>query len=209
MRNATLVVVLVASAVAGAQPAFAQAGGDAVLSTQTLLVVAAILSASLLVIAGFSLWQSHRFYLETVNLHRDLTAAHQALLDRVLILLRDGRGGPSRTGSRPPASASEQPVAPAQESPRPSPPPPAPVVLPAEPAGRRTLTGLSDVEYAVLEKLAQDPAFFELHPLESFGASRLTVSALMHRGLVRLDGLGRHAVPDEVQAALRARFPRN
>lgn len=171
--------------------AHAQEADSALSATQALLTITALLSVSLLIVAIFSLWQSHRMYLDTVRLHQTLTDAHQTFLTRVL----------PTTASRPPqtSGAMVQVVPPVSDQP-----------VRTDAVSRadegNMLDGLSDVEWAILEKLAADPAYFTQHSIQSFGGSQATIDGLLRRGAARLDGLGRPAVPNEVQTALRARL---
>jgi hypothetical protein len=68
---------------------------------------------------------------------------------------------------------------------------------------------LSDIEYAVLFKLSQDPSFFEKNSFSNFGASPKILDSLLSRQLIVFDKDGRAEVPKEVAIALRHTAPKN
>lgn len=219
MHRRTAVAAGVLVALLWGTPVWAQTGLDPTLSVQTLLVVTVLLSVCLVVLCAITLWQSHRAYLDTVRLHQTLTEAHQTFLSRALTLLRDTAAGPSAR-RRSPAASSERdtarsrgPAAPTgRATAMPIPAPGAGVGRPQQKTNGdapAALAELNDVEFAVLEKLAADPAFFTQHPLHMFGADQYTIDGLLRRGLAKLDALGRPTVQAEVQTALRSWLPRN
>ena len=177
--------------------AAAQQAAPSVVPLQALLAIAGLLCSALLVVSLFTLWQSHRTYLETVRLQQTIAEAHQTFLSQALQAAALPRPAVTRPAPAPPPRAAPAPPAPA---------PPAPAPAPA-PEGTGTWAErfgeLADVEFAVLEKLAVDPGFFTRHSLDEFGASQLTIDTLLYEGFAKLDGLGRATVPNDVQAALR------
>ncbi len=71
------------------------------------------------------------------------------------------------------------------------------------------IAALSDIEYAVLFKLSQDPRFFENQSFSSFGASSKVLDSLLSRQLIIFDVDGKAKVPQDVALALRQGAPDN
>ncbi len=53
----------------------------------TLLVVSFVLCVCILAVSGFTLWQSHRYYLDTVRLSREITGTTTELHQKVVDLI--------------------------------------------------------------------------------------------------------------------------
>jgi hypothetical protein len=201
----------------------------------SFLVMFLILSICILVVSGFTLWQSHRYYMDTVTLSREITATTTELHQKVVELiysLKDFLAHESEVAKlrerRPGRSQSQSPQGP-----------------PPKDAGRivesineteskikalektldrlneqlslnfqttdlpRKLSTLNDIEYAVLLKLSQDPRFFEKHSFTSFGATPKVLDFLLSRQLIVFDKDGKAEVPKEVALALRYSTPGN
>ncbi|MBI4832498.1 MAG: hypothetical protein HY801_13310 [Candidatus Lindowbacteria bacterium] len=67
--------------------AFAASETEAPSLATSLLVMFLVLSVCILVVSGFTLWQSHRYYIDTVTLSRDITATTTELHQKVVELL--------------------------------------------------------------------------------------------------------------------------
>ena len=211
--------------------AIAAQGIDTIDISTPLLVVSFLLSVCILAVSGFTLWQSHRYYLDASRLSREITATVTELHQKVLELiysLKDflaheselARMGELRaSGSRPRSAPGK--VDKIAES-----------ISDTETkikALERTLnrlneqlsldfrsdnvtiklSALSDVEYAVLTKLSQDPRFFEEHSFTSFGATPRVLDSLLSRQLIVFNKDGKAEVPREVAVALKHFAPEN
>lgn len=197
----------------------------------SLLVISFVLCVCILAVSGFSLWQSHRYYLDTVRLSREITATTTELHHKVLELifsLKDFLAHESemvqyrgrRADDTGPQEASER-VDKIVDS-----------INDTEnkiKALEKTLkklndqlssnvkTGgisqkistLSDIEYAVLFKLSQDPRFFEKQSFSSFGATPKVLDSLLSRQLIVFDRDGKAKVPTDVATAIRHASPEN
>lgn len=220
-----IISILALPSVAAAQES------DAANLATSLLVISFLLSVCILAVSGFSLWQSHRYYLDTVRLSREITSAMTDLHQKVIELIY-----------RPEAPLPRKPkpaVAPEIPPKRPQPPEPTENASKIADSIKQTekkikvlektlstlnqqfssslqpndvtrrLTALSDVEYAVLLKLVQDPRFFEKHSFTSFGATPKVLDSLLSRQLIVFDRDGKAEVPQEVAAALKYTTPDN
>lgn len=201
-------------------------------SSSSLLVISFLLSVCILAISGFTLWQSHRYYLDTVRLSREITATTTELHHKVVELiynlkdflahesdvarLRQRRSSKtqskteSRNVSRIVESISETETK---------------IKALEKTLGRlneqlsfnfqaggdvsRKLSSLGDIEFAVLQKLAQDPRFFEKNTFTSFGATPKVLDSLLSRQLVVFNMDGKAEVPKEVVSALKNFTPKN
>jgi hypothetical protein len=197
----------------------------------SLLVIAFLFSVCILVISGFTLWQSHRYYLDTVRLSREITSTTTELHHKVVELiynLKDflayeadaGRQRERRqvkSVSRPPAKQVDKIVEDITDTEN-------KIRALEKTLGKlneqlsfnfpsnsitRKLSGLSDIEYAVLLKLSQDPKFFEKNSFTSFGATPKILDSLLSRQLIIFNSDGKAEVPKEVALALRYASPEN
>ncbi len=220
-----LVVTLVPCSAASAQVA------DQTNLATSLLLVSFLLSVCILVVSGFTLWQSHRYYLDTVRLSREITATTTELHRKVVELIYDLKDFLAhetevarvrdRRSTRPQSEASSRNVNRIVDS-----------ITETEnkikalektlgrlneqlnfnfqgPDVSRKLSALSDIEYAVLLKLSQDPRFFEKHSFTSFGATPKVLDSLLSRQLIVFDKEGKAEVPREVASALKHSAPEN
>lgn len=223
------IVLLVPASAAAARDA---EGADMATS---LLVISFVLCVCILAVSGFSLWQSHRFYMDSVRLGREIAATatelHQKVVDLVFNL-RDSLARETEVTAireRPPSRRQLQEVS--EES--------------SDRAGKiaesightekkikalektlsklhtqlssnaqpgdlsHKLSALSDIEYAVLFKLSQDARFFEQQSFSGFGATPKVLDSLLSRQLIVFDKDGKAEVPKEVVSALRHSTPEN
>jgi hypothetical protein len=224
--SATAIFIVLRSTVAVAQPA-----DTTTMAATPLLVTTFLLSVCILAISGFTLWQSHRYYLDTARLSREITATttelHQKIVELIynlkdflaheseMVRLRERRPGKSHpspgaknvdriaesiTETENKIKALEQTLGRLNEQ------------LNFNFQGSdlpQKLSALSDIEYAVLLKLSQDPRFFEKHSFTSFGATPKVLDSLLSRQLIVFDRDGRAQVPDEVASALKYFPPGN
>lgn len=225
------IVLLVPASAAAAQDA---EGADMATS---LLVISFVLCVCVLAVSGFSLWQSHRFYMDSVRLGREITATatelHQKVVD-LIFNLRDSLARETEVTAkreRPPSRRQLQLKEVSEES-------SARVGKIAKSishteekikALEKTLSklhtqlssnvqpgdlshkisALSDIEYAVLFKLSQDARFFEQQSFSGFGATPKVLDSLLSRQLIVFDKDGKAEVPREVASALRHSTPEN
>ncbi len=197
----------------------------------SLLVVSFVLCICILLVSGFTLWQSHRYYLDTVRLSREITSAVTELHQKVVELiysLKDffaHESGSSKMRGRP-GGASPSSEAPAKigrivESIGET---EAKIKALEKTLGRlneqlnmdfvgtdisRKISALNDIEYAVLFKISQDPKFFEKNSFSSFGATPKILDFLLSRQLIVFDKDGKAEVPKDVAIALRHSAPKN
>ena len=226
--SATLAIILVASFSA---PVLAAQNDEGMDIATSLLIISFVLCVCMLAVSGFTLWQSHRYYLDTARLSHDITATttelHQKVLDLIYnlkdFLAHESEMVQTRTRRTSKAKSQEasdrvgkivdsisdtenkikalektldklndqlnfnfQPVDLTQK-----------------------ISALSDIEFAVLFKLSQDPRFFEQHSFSGFGASPKVLDSLLSRQLIVFDKDGRAEVPQEVATALRHSAPDN
>jgi hypothetical protein len=233
VRTAFLAAVLLAGVLISMFPSVVSAEeGDAANLATSLLVISFLLSLCILLVSGFTLWQSHRYYLDTVRLSREITATVTEMQQKVLDIIYQIRTSSPRESPKPrePETRSRKP--------RLREPTPERVSKIAESISEteqkirslektlsalnqqfssnlqpgdlsRKLAALSDVEYAVLLKLAQDPKFFEKNSFTSFGATPRVLDSLLSRQLIVFDKDGKAEVPGEVSSALRYATPEN
>ena len=223
---AALVIFLVSPAAHAAQTP------EGVNFASSLLVVSFVLCICILAVSGFSLWQSHRHYLDTVRLSHEITATTTELHHKVIELifsLKSFLGHESETVQEPeipdagaagPEKVSESATNIAKN------------ISDTEEKIRelgetleklndqlsfdsrsggvsQKISALSDIEYAVLFKLSQDPRFFEQQSFSSFGASPKILDSLLSRQLIVFDRDGKAKVPGEVATAIRHSAPEN
>ncbi|GAB4330758.1 MAG: hypothetical protein Kow0099_01520 [Candidatus Abyssubacteria bacterium] len=211
--------------------AFAQTLDTVAAQATPLLVITFLLSVCILAISGFTLWQSHRYYLDTARLSREITATttelHQKIVELIynlkdflaheseMVRLRERRPGKPQ----PPLSSKNvdkiaESITETENK----------IKALEKTLGRlneqlnfnfqgsdlpQKLSALSDIEYAVLLKLSQDPRFFEKHSFTSFGATPKVLDSLLSRQLITFDRDGRAEVPLEVASALKYFPPDN
>jgi hypothetical protein len=228
---AVAIAFLVPASVLAEPVTTAQDAGIANIAT-TLLVVSFVLCICILAVSGFTLWQSHRYYIDTVGLSREITGTttelHHKVVDLILNLKdflahesemvgrtvrRTGEDKPDESSARiekivSNISDTESKIKALEDtldklntqlnfSSRQS-------------AGlANQITALSDIEYAVLFKLSQDPRFFEKQSFSSFGASSKVLDSLLSRQLIVFDVDGKAEVPRDVALALRQGSPDN
>lgn len=204
-------------------PAAAAGVSEASNLANPLLVVSFLLSVCILAISGFTLWQSHRYYLDTVRLSREITGTttelHQKIVELIyslkdflaheseMVTLRDRRS--KKNVPHEPMKDVEKIVEDINETES--------KIRALEQtlsklneqlsfnfsnALSRKLAALNDIEYAVLLKLSQDPKFFEKHSFTSFGATPKVLDSLLSRQLIVFDSDGKAEVPKEVAIAL-------
>ncbi|RJP18521.1 MAG: hypothetical protein C4520_14335 [Candidatus Abyssobacteria bacterium SURF_5] len=209
--------------------AFAQVDGAQNVSI-SLLVIAFLFSVCILVISGFTLWQSHRYYLDTVRLSREITNTTTELHHKVVELIyslkeyfsqdvdmgaqRERRQQKSRRTPSRQVDKIVEDIADTENK----------IRALEKTLGKlneqlsfnfssgsisRTLSGLSDIEYAVLLKLSQDPKFFEKNSFTSFGATPKVLDSLLSRQLIVFNSEGKAEVPREVVLALKYSLPGN
>jgi len=197
----------------------------------TLLAISFVLCVCILAISGFTLWQSHRHYLDTVRLSREITATttelHQKVVD-LIFNLKDFLAHESRmaqSGTRRTTKAQSREATDRVDK----------IVTSIsdteskikaleetldklneqlsfnfQPADlSQKIATLNDIEFAVLFKLSQDPKFFEKHSFSSFGATPKVIDSLLSRHLIVFDLDGKAEVPQDVALALRHSGPEN
>jgi hypothetical protein len=213
----------------GSPRAYAQGFGAESVST-SLLLIAFLFSICILVIAGFTLWQSHRYYLDTVRLSREITSSTTELHHKVVELMynlkeflafeadmstqSERRGQKMRRSSYKKADKIVDNITDTENK----------IRALEKTLGRlneqlsfnfqsnsiaRKLSGLSDIEFAVLLKLSQDPKFFEKNSFTSFGATPKVLDSLLSRQLIIFNADGKAEVPKEVAVALKYSSPGN
>ncbi len=201
-------------------------------SSSSLLVISFLLSVCILAISGFTLWQSHRYYLDTVRLSREITATTTELHQKVVELiynLKDFLAHESevarlrqRRSSKTQSKTDSRNVSRIVESINET---ETKIKALEKTLGRlneqlsfnfqggadvsRKLSSLGDIEFAVLQKLAQDPRFFEKNTFTSFGATPKVLDSLLSRQLVVFSMDGKAEVPKEVVSALKNFTPKN
>jgi hypothetical protein len=204
---------------------------DTIDISTSLLVLSFLLSVCILVVSGFTLWQSHRYYLDNVRLSREITATttelHQKMVD-LIYNLKDFLAHESEVAdlrehrsSRPQPQATSKTVEKILESIDET---ESKIKVLEKTLSRlneqlslnfhvqdlnRKLSALNDIEYAVLLKLSQDPRFFEEHSFTSFGATPKVLDSLLSRQLIVFDKDGKAEVPREVAVALKYSAPGN
>ena len=197
----------------------------------TLLAISFVLCVCILAVSGFTLWQSHRHYLDTVRLSREITATttelHQKVVDLIFnlkdFLAHESRMAQSGTRHTTEAQSREATdrvdkivtsISDTESKIR---------VLEEtldklneqlsfnfQPADlSQKIATLNDIEFAVLFKLSQDPKFFEKHSFSSFGATPKVIDSLLSRQLIVFDLDGKAEVPQDVALALRHSGPEN
>jgi len=211
----------------------AQTGSNAdyVNIATSLLVVSFVLCVCILIVSGFTLWQSHRYYLDTVRLSREITHTTTELHQKIMELiysLKDFLAHESKLAkTRARGTAKSQSheasgrvtrivdsISETEDK----------IKALEKTLGRlneqlslkfstndlsRKISALSDIEYAVLFKLSQDPRFFEKNSFSNFGATPKVLDSLLSRQLIVFDKDGRAEVPKEVAVALRQTTPKN
>jgi hypothetical protein len=213
----------------GSPRAYAQGLGAESVST-SLLLIAFLFSICILVIAGFTLWQSHRYYLDTVRLSREITNSTTELHHKVVELIYNlkeflafeadlATQGERRsqkmkrtsykkvdkivddiTDTENKIRALEKTLGRLNEQ--------LSFNFPSNSISRK-LSGLSDIEFAVLLKLSQDPKFFEKNSFTSFGATPKVLDSLLSRQLIIFNADGKAEVPKEVAVAIKYSSPGN
>jgi len=199
-------------------------GTDTTSLAMSFLVISFLLSVCILVVCGFSLWQSHRYYLDTVRLSREITATttelHQKMVE-LIYNLKDFLAHESEVarirGRRPAKSNSHTELKKVNEIVESISATESKIKALEKTLGKlheqldlnfhaddvnRKLSALSDIEYAVLLKLSQDPGFFEKHSFTSFGATPKVLDSLLSRQLIVFDKDGKAEVPREVAMTL-------
>jgi len=191
----------------------------------SMLVISFVLCVCILAVSGFTLWQSHRYYLDTVHLSREITATTTELHQKVVELifnLKDFLAHESemvqyrgrRTSKAKSQEASdrvgkivnsisdtEKKIKALEET----------LDKLNEQLSHNTqptdisrkISALNDIEYAVLFKLSQDPRFFEKQSFSSFGATPKVLDSLLSRQLIVFDPDGKAKVPSDVGMALK------
>jgi hypothetical protein len=226
--SAILAIMLV---LAPSVPALAAPDVEGADLATSLLVISFVLCVCMLAVSGFTLWQSHRYYLDTARLSREITATttelHQKVVD-LIYNLKDFLAHESemvQTRTRRTSKVKSQEASDRvgkivdsisdteskikelektleqlndQLSFNPQ-----PVDL------SHKIAALSDIEFAVLFKLSQDPRFFERQSFSGFGATPKVLDALLSRQLIVFDKDGKAEVPQEVATALRHSAPGN
>ena len=211
--------------------AAAETSADTINVAMSLLVISFVLCVCILVVSGFTLWQSHRYYLDTVRLSREITATttelHQKIVELIYNLkdflaheseLAETRGRRiTKSQSREASGRVSKIVDSISETEN-------KIMALEKTLGRlneqlsfnfpspdvtQKLSALSDTEYAVLFKLSQDPKFFEKNSFSGFGATPKVLDSLLSRQLIVFDKDGRAEVPREVALALRHTPPGN
>jgi hypothetical protein len=223
------IVLLVPASAAAAQDT---EGADMATS---LLVISFVLCVCILAVSGFSLWQSHRFYMDSVRLGREITATatelHQKVVDLIFnlrdSLARETEVTPKR--ERPPSrpqlkevseessdrvgkiaesiSHTEEKIKALEKTLSKLHTQLSSNVQPGDLSHK--ISALSDIEYAVLFKLSQDARFFEQQSFSGFGATPKVLDSLLSRQLIVFDKDGKAEVPREVASALRHSTPEN
>ncbi|NQU07453.1 MAG: hypothetical protein HQ583_02745 [Candidatus Abyssubacteria bacterium] len=224
------IVLLVPASAAAAQDT---EGADMATS---LLVISFVLCVCILAVSGFSLWQSHRFYMDSVRLGREITATatelHQKVVD-LIFNLRDSLARETEVTAkreRPPSrrqlleevseessdragkiaesiSHTEEKIKALEKTLSKLHTQLSSNVQPGDLSHK--LSALSDIEYAVLFKLSQDSRFFEQQSFSGFGATPKVLDSLLSRQLIVFDKDGKAEVPREVASALRHSSPEN
>jgi hypothetical protein len=223
---AALVIFLVSPAAHAAQTP------EGVDFASSLLVVSFVLCICILAVSGFSLWQSHRYYLDTVRLSREITATTTELHHKIIELIFSLKSLLAHESERVPEGESpdagetvseevagslgdiagniseteekirglEKTLQKLNDQ----------ISFDSRPEGiSQKISALSDIEYAVLFKLSQDPRFFEHQSFSSFGASPKILDSLLSRQLIIFDRDGKAKVPGEVATAIRRSAPEN
>jgi hypothetical protein len=85
--HATAGLIAAFSVLAAAAPAWAAQDAQSANMATMLLVVSFVLCVCILAVSGFTLWQSHRYYLDTARLSRDITATTMDLHHKVVDLI--------------------------------------------------------------------------------------------------------------------------
>ncbi len=212
-------------------PAYAAQTAESMNIATSLLVISFVLCVCMLVVSGFTLWQSHRYYLDTVRLSREITATTTELHHKVVDLIfnlkdflahesemvqsrtrRTSKAKSAETSDRvgkivSSISSTENKIRALEKT------------LDKlnrqlsfnfQPADiSQQLADLSDIEYAVLFKLSQDPRFFEEQSFSSFGATPKVLDSLLSRQLIIFDKDGKAKVPNEVAVSIRHTLPEN
>ncbi|RJP73049.1 MAG: hypothetical protein C4532_05015 [Candidatus Abyssobacteria bacterium SURF_17] len=223
----TLILVglaLLSPATAHAQPAELTSIGT------SLLVVSFLLSVCILVVSGFTLWQSHRFYLDTVRLSREITATttelHQKVVELIynlkdflaheseVIQLKEHKSPKTTAKTVSDVNKIAESISQTEDK----------IRALEKTLGKlneqlnfnfqasdlpRKLASLNDTEYAVLLKLSQDPRFFEKHSFTSFGVTPKVLDSLLSRQLIVFDRDGKAEVPKDVALAIKHSAPGN
>ena len=204
---------------------------EAVGSATSLLVISFVLCVCILAVSGFSLWQSHKYYIDTVRLGREITMTttelHQKVVDLIFNLkdflahesemVRPRPRRATKAKSREPAervekiadsiSDTESKIKALEETLDKL---NNQLSLNFQPVDlSQKITALNDIEFAVLFKLSQDPKFFERQSFSSFGATPKVLDSLLSRQLIVFDMDGKAGVPQEVAVALRHSTPEN
>lgn len=205
--------------------AHAAIAGDGADIATSLLVISFVLCVCVLAVSGFSLWQSHKFYIDTVRLSREITISttdlHQKVVD-LIFNLKDflahetemvrtrtrrttkakSREATERVGKIVDSISDTESKIQALEQ-----------TLnklnsqlnfnfqPVDLSNK--ISALNDIEFAVLFKLSQDPKFFEKQSFSSFGATPKVLDSLLSRQLIIFDMDGKAGVPQDVAVALR------
>lgn len=211
--------------------AWAAQDADSASIATTLLVISFVLCFCILAVSGFTLWQSHRYYLDTVRLSREITATttelHQKVVDLIFnlkdFLAHESEMVQTRTRrtSRAESEEASDRVGKIVNS-----------ISDTENKIRaleetldklndqlnfnfhpgdlpQKIATLTDIEFAVLFKLSQDPKFFEMQSFSSFGATPKVLDSLLSRQLIVFDVDGKAEVPQDVAVALRRSAPGN
>lgn len=225
------VVLALALVLVVSTSASAAIGAEAVDSATSLLVISFVLCVCILAVSGFSLWQSHKYYIDTVRLSREITVTTTELHQKVVDLVFDLKGfivhksnaasAPTRRPTKAKSVDAAERVGKIAES-----------IDDTEnkikeleetldrlneqlnftfqPSGLpQKIAALNDIEFAVLFKLSQDPRFFERQSFSSFGATPKVLDSLLSRQLIVFDMEGKAGVPQEVATALRHSTPEN
>jgi len=212
-------------------PVFAAQDAEGMDTTTSLLIISFVLCVCMLAVSGFTLWQSHRYYLDTSRLSREITATstelHQKVLDLIYSLkdflahesemVETRTRRTSKSKSREASDRADKIVESISDTES---------KIKAlektldqlnnqlsfnfQPVDlNKKIASLSDIEFAVLFKLSQDPRFFERNSFSGFGASPKVLDSLLSRQLIVFDQEGKAEVPKEVAAALRHSAPGN
>ena len=211
--------------------ATAATDAEAVDSATSLLAISFVLCVCILAVSGFSLWQSHKYYIDTVRLSRETTVTTAELHQKVVDMIFDLKGflvheskaaaAPARRRTKAKSVDTAERVGKIAAS-----------IDDTEskikeleetldklneqlnftfhPAGLpQKIAALNDIEFAVLFKLSQDPRFFERQSFSSFGATPKVLDSLLSSQLIVFDMDGKAGVPQEVATALRHSTPDN
>ncbi len=226
--SAGTAIALILFVSTAAHAAIAGAGADIATS---LLVISFVLCVCVLAVSGFSLWQSHKYYLDAVRLSREITVTttdlHQKVVDLIFNLkdflahesemIRTRTRRTTKAKSREAServgkivdsiSDTESKIQALEQTLNKL---NSQLNLNFQPVDlSHKISALNDIEFAVLFKLSQDPKFFEKPSFSSFGAPPKVLDSLLSRQLIIFDMDVKAGVPQDVAVALRHSSPGN